>query len=59
VRNVGITIKIPEIEENKNYNIEVRDENGNLIKNSNVSILLPTGQILNVLYFTTSQIDLF
>ncbi len=42
-------IKTPYIEENKNYEIEVRDENRNLIKNSNVSILLPTGQILNVL----------
>ncbi len=51
-------IKIPEIKENENYKIEVRDENGNLIKNSDVDILLPNGQILNVLTDENGKVNL-
>ncbi len=54
----AITIKILEIEENKSYNIEVRDENGNLIKNTDVSILLPNGQILNALTDENGKVKL-
>ncbi|MDI6730657.1 MAG: Ig-like domain-containing protein, partial [Candidatus Altarchaeum sp.] len=54
----AISIKIPYIEENKSYDIDVRDENGNLIKNSNVSVLLPNGQMLNVLTDENGKVKL-
>ncbi|MDI6730499.1 MAG: hypothetical protein QMD06_03020 [Candidatus Altarchaeum sp.] len=54
----AINIKIPYIEENKSYDIKIRDENWNLIKNSNVSVLLPNGQILNVLTDENGKVKL-